>query len=343
MADAVPWQQAMAEGLYGPDGFFSRPVQPGGSGAHFRTSAHASGLFASAVLRVVVAADEALGRPRPFDLLDVGAGGGHLLRRLAELAPTHLAGRMRLTAVELAPRPADLPSQIRWRDRLPLTASITGVLLATEWLDNVPLDVAEVDEQGQLRYVLVDPLSGAETAGGELSPPDAAWAERWWSETPWDTGVRVELGAPRDEAWAGAVACLSRGVAVTVDYGHMWYSRPRSGTLTGFYAGRTTSTIPDGTRDITAHVAIDAVRAAGEAVAGTPAVLTTQRAALRGLGVTGDRPALELSTRDPAGYVRALAAAGQAAELTDTTGLGGHHWLLQPVGVRLPVLTGMAP
>jgi SAM-dependent MidA family methyltransferase len=338
VAEAVPWRQAMTDGLYGPDGFFTRVVQPGGSGAHFRTSAHASGLFATALLRVVLAADEALGRPHPFDLVDVGAGGGHLLRHLVQLVPTHLARRMRTSAVELAPRPVDLPDGIRWRDRLPRPGSITGVLLATEWLDNVPLDVAEVDRHGQLRYVLVDPSSGAETPGGELSPSDAAWAEQWWAADPWNEGVRVELGGPRDEAWSAAVASLSRGVALTVDYGHMWRERPGSGTLTGFYAGRGASTIPNGSRDITAHVAIDAACAAGEAVAQQPAVLTTQRQALEALGLSGARPPLALASTDPAEYVRALSAASQAAELMDPDGLGGHYWVVQPVGVAAEAL-----
>ena len=338
MAEAMPWRRAMTDGLYGTHGFFSRAIQPGGSGSHFRTSAHASVLFATAVLRVVVAADEALGRPHPFDLIDVGAGGGHLLRQLAELAPTHLANRMRLSAVEVAPRPADLPDTIRWRDRLPRSGSLTGVLMATEWLDNVPLDIAEVDQDGQLRYMLVDPLSGVETPGGELSPVDATWADRWWTETAWDVGTRVELGAPRDEAWAEAVACLSRGVALTVDYGHMWYARPRDGTLTGFYAGRTSSTIPDGTRDITAHVAIDSVCAAGESVAGAPAVLTTQSDALAALGLSGARPSLDLASTDPTGYVQALSAASHAAELMDPAGLGGHYWVAQPVNAAPEVL-----
>ena len=38
----------------------------------------------------------------------------------------------------------------------------------------------------------------------------------------------------------------------------------------------------------------------------------------------------------PAGYMRALADASTAAELTDPAGLGGHYWLLQPVGIELP-------
>ncbi|MEU0736493.1 hypothetical protein ABZ509_30055, partial [Streptomyces lavendulocolor] len=59
--------------------------------------------------------------------------------------------------------------------------------------------------------------------------------------------------------------------------------------------------------------------------------LVTQREALRRLGVSGGRPPIETARTDPAGYVRALARAGQAAELTARGGLGDFTWLLQRV------------
>jgi SAM-dependent MidA family methyltransferase len=321
----------MAAALYGEAGFFSH----GPGSTQFRTSANTSALFAGAMLRLVVAVDEALGRPDRLDVVDVGAGGGELLGWLAGRAPAGLRERLRPVAVELAPRRPGGPDGIAWSASI--AGPLTGVLLATEWLDNVPLDIASTVGSGPPAYVLVDPRTGEEAAGGPISADDAAWAARWWPD-----GHRIELGGPRDAAWATAVGSVHRGLAVTVDYGHLRDRRPPLGTLTGYAGGRQLPPVPDGSMDITAHVAIDAVRVSGEAVAGEPAVLTTQRAALRGLGVTGHRPPLELSTQDPGGYVRALAAAGQAAGLIDPAGLGGHHWLLQPVGVRLPVLDGMA-
>jgi SAM-dependent MidA family methyltransferase len=328
----------MQRALYGPDGFFSRPDQPGSTG-HFRTSAHASPLFATAMLRFVVAVDEALGRPDPLDVVDVGAGRGDLLRRLAMLAPAYLQSRLRLTAIEVAGRPDDLPPGITWRADPPPANSVRGLLLATEWLDNVPLDIAGVDDAGRLHYLLVDLETGGERTGGALEPPDVDWVDRWWGG-PWEPGVRIELGSPRDEAWAGAVGALDRGVALTVDYGHVSGSRPPWGTLTAYHEGRVTSTVPDGSRDLTAHVAIDSVAAAGARVAGARAVMITQRAALRALGLDGARPPLDLAATDPAGYVRALSAATQAAELTDPDGLGGHFWLIQPVRIDAVALPG---
>ena len=327
----VPWQQAMTSALYGPSGFFVTAAPD----AHFRTSAHVSDLFVSALLRLVVDTDESLGRPDPLDLVDIGAGRGELLGRISVLAPVDLRGRLRLCAVERSPRPPALPAEIGWTDRMPTPRSLVGLLVATEWLDNVPLDLAEVDEAGIARYVLVHPLSGEEQLGEPLSAVDHAWAGRWYGgDGTWPTGTRLELGRPRDAAWGSAVATLRRGLAITVDYGHTRDTRPLNGTLTAFRGGRQVPPVPDGSRDLTAHVAIDAVRAVGEAVAGTPARIMSQHEALTELGVDASRPPIDQASADPAGYLRALAAATQAAELLAPDGLGGHFWLLQPVVSR---------
>jgi SAM-dependent MidA family methyltransferase len=323
----------MHRALYGSGGFFVT----GAPGAHFRTSAHASPLFAGAVARLLGRVDEALGWPERLDVLDVGAGRGELLVALrAAVAAGPAAGspigvaplpeRLRLTAVEVTPRPDHLPPSIAWRREPP--PGIVGLLVATEWLDNVPLDIAAADEAGEARYVRTD-----DSLGERLSDEDARWVRRWWPLRP---GTRAEVGTARDAAWAAAVSTLQRGLALAVDYGHLREERPPLGTLTGYRAGRVVPPVPDGSCDLTAHVAFDALAAA---TPGLPApTLLRQRAALHALGVSGARPPLQLASSDPAGYVRGLATAGAAAELTDAAGLGSHFWLLQPVGI---VCTGL--
>lgn len=302
----------MEAALYGPGGFYVRPGGPGPAG-HFRTSVHASGLYAGAVARLLLRVDAALGRPPGLDLVDVGAGRGELLAGVLAALPAETAARVRPYAVERAERPPGLDPRIGWGAAPP--GRTTGLLFANEWLDNVPLEVAQ-DE----RYVLVAP-DGTETPGGPLDDADRAWLERWWPG-----GGRAEVGRTRDEAWAAAVATVERGLAVAVDYAHVREARPPYGTLTGFRAGREVAPVPDGGCDVTAHVALDAC-------AGPGAVLLTQREALTALGVSGARPPLALASTDPVAYVRALAAAGEAAELTSPAGLGAFGWLVQPVGI----------
>jgi len=317
---AIGWRLGMQAALYGSDGFFMRPRS--GPADHFRTSVHASPLFAGALLRLIGRVDAALGRPTTFDLVDVGAGRGELLTTLHALLPAGLTDRIRMTGVELAPRPDGLHPAVHWRHDVP--DGLVGLLIATEWLDNVPLDVVDVDEAGRVRKVLVDRATGTETLGAPADPADLFWLHRWWPGPG-----RVEIGWPRDAAWAGAVEKVRRGGALCVDYGHVRGERPPYGTLTGFRDGRQVPPVPDGSCDVTAHVAMDAVAAA----AGVPYRMVRQRAALRALGVDGARPPLDLAGSDPAAYVRALAAAGAAAELTDPAGLGGHWWLCHSIGL----------
>jgi SAM-dependent MidA family methyltransferase len=350
------WREATEEALYGPSGFYRRSEGPAG---HFRTSVHASPLFAGAVARLLCRLDAALGHPDTLAFVDMAAGRGELVTGVLAALPADVASRARGYAVERADRPAGLDRRITWLAEPP--KGITGLLFANEWLDNVPVDVAEVGPDGVPRLVLVRG-DGSERLGEAVTGADARWLRNWWwppagarlARTPAPgarpdrtlpqgarlpqgahtsaeeplvpaEGSRAEIGLPRDLAWASAVSALDRGLAVAVDYAHFAGGRPPFGTLTGFREGRETAPVPDGSCDITAHVALDACALPGGRV-------VTQRAALRALGVSGARPPLTLASTDPAAYVRALAGAGAAAEITAPGGLGGFGWLLQPIG-----------
>jgi SAM-dependent MidA family methyltransferase len=311
------WRHATEQALYGPEGFYRRPEGPAG---HFRTSVHASPLFARAVAALLARTDADLGHPAELALVDVGAGRGELTAAVLAAVPEDLAARLRPYAVEKADRPAGLDPRVTWADAPP--QGVRGLLFANEWLDNVPLDLAEADPDGIPRQVLVRPRDGAERLGDPVDGDDAEWLARWWPLAGSPAGTRAEIGRPRDTAWAAAVSCLTAGLAVAVDYAHVRETRPPYGTLTGFRDGREVQPVPDGSCDITAHVALDACAAA--AGGGT---LTTQREALHALGLTGRRPPLTLASTDPTAYVRALAGASDAAELTDPVGLGAFGWL----------------
>ncbi|MFF6880425.1 SAM-dependent methyltransferase [Streptomyces sp. NPDC012474] len=317
------WRAAAQDALYAPGGFYRRAEGPAG---HFRTSVHASPLFAGAVARLLCRVDEALGRPAALDFVDMAAGRGELTGGVLAALPADVAARTRAYAVDIAERPAGLDHRIEWLAEPP--QGTTGLLFANEWLDNVPLEVAEVDAAGVARLVLVRE-DGSERLGDPVDGAQARWLQRWWP-LPGEEGVRAEIGLPRDEAWAAAVATLGRGLSVAVDYAHTADTRPPYGTLTGFRDGRETTPVPDGSCDITAHVALDACALPGGRV-------LPQREALRTLGVTGARPPLTLASTDPAAYVRALASAGEAAELTAAAGLGGFGWLVQPLGIPDPL------
>lgn len=324
----LTWRTAMERALYGEGGFYRRGERPA---EHFRTSVHASPRFAAAIARLLVDVDTALGHPDRLDLVDIGAGSGRLLGNILAGLPSGITSRLAPTAVEIAPRPSDIPASVTWRADLP--DRITGLAVANEWLDNIPLDVVERTPDG-VRTVLVDPSSGGERPGGEPSAEDRDWLDRWWPLR--EPGDRAEIGHPRCNAWASVIGRLDRGLAIAVDYSHARDSRPPYGTLTGYRDGATVPAVPDGSCDVTAHVALDACTTAGERAGATSTLLTTQRAALLTLGLSGARPPLAMAHTDPRGYVAALCRAGEDAELLDPSGLGGFGWLAQTVGIPLP-------
>lgn len=305
-----PWRQALERALYGPDGFFLRESPA----SHFRTSVAATPVYAEAVAALAHRVDEALGRPDPFDLVDVGAAGGELLDALPDVP-----SRWRLTGVDLAPDPG---TGVRWSAQVP---EVHGLLFANEWLDDVPVDVLF---DGRVVEVAPD---GEERLGGPADPELLDWAARWWPQ-----GRRVEVGLSRDRAWAAAVAKVTRGVAVAADYGHVLGDRSEYGdrrpSLTGWRDGRPVHPAPDGSCDITAHVALDSVAAA------TDGWVVAQRHALQSLGVDATPPPRSLADTDPRGYLARLQRSGGAAELLDRRGLGSYGWVVCAVGVPDPLL-----
>jgi SAM-dependent MidA family methyltransferase len=320
----------MDAALYGPDGFYHHQ-QPS---SHFRTSVSTSTVFAEGIAALMRRIDTSLGHPDRFDLVDVGAGDGRLLVEVLAHLPPELRARSSATAIDLRVRPPSLPDLIEWTSELPL--SIAGLVLANEWLDNVPCDVVRV-ANSRIHEVLVDPMTGNERLGAPATPPQRAWIGDWWPGLA--EGDRCEVGLRRDEAWGDVVQRLAAGVALAVDYGHQLDERAsgmfNGGTLAGYRHGRQVPPLPDATCDITAHVAMDACAAAGRRAGAESTAMLRQREALDALGLRRVAPDRELAHQDPLAYVRGLSRAGEIAELRDAGSLGSFWWLLQTKGCVL--------
>ena len=305
----IPWETAWQQALYGPNGFYHRPEGPAG---HFRTAAHAGAPELAVALHRLAAEHHC------HAIVDVGAGRGELLIALGT-DPGPAGTALGLWGVDVVPRPLQLTAGVGWSvglAALPDRVLRGALVVCWELLDVVPCPILERDHDGELREVLVDPVTGRESLGEPAGPADRAWCDRWWPPATPDPddetgeGDRVEVGRPRDEFWAELVG---RGIAagaramLAVDYAHQRADRPALGSLTGFRSGRALPPRPNGSMDLTAHVAIDAVAAAGIEAGATRSELTSQHAALRRLGVRN-------------------------RELLDPGGLGGFSWLLQTVG-----------
>ena len=312
----VPWREAWHDALYGPRGFYRRAEGPAG---HFTTSTH--GPLGAALAGALGALAD---RVEAAHVVDVGCGRGELLTHLHSARPD-----LRLTGVDVVERPQGLPDAVTWLRSPggaalpPALDDLTDVLvLAHEWLDVVPCTVGEVVAPGRLAVVLVDPVTGAEALGGPPTPDELAWCARHWPLDDLPAGARVEVGTARDRAWADLVRRVRRGTLLAVDYGHTRGTRPTHGSLTAYRGGTLVAPVPDGSCDLTAHVAVDAL---------DHDEVTTQREALRGLGLSPATPDHALARTDPAAYLAALARSSAAGALTDPGGLGGFAWVVRRV------------
>ena len=256
---------AMARALYGPHGFFVARRRAGRPLPHQR--ARLAAVRRARCCGCWPRVDDALGRPDRLDVVDVGAG-----RRRA-------ADRRSLAADAARPaRPAP-PGRGRasrrgravaaGRDRLAADVRRSGssgccsppsgsTTCRSTWSrsttratrDGCCVDPATGD--GDCRAARSTPPTGSgSTAGGRL--PSRCRGAR-------SAGRGTRRGPARS-------ARSSAGWRVAVDYGHLRDSRPVDGTLTGFRDGRQVPPVPDGSCDVTAHVAMDAVAVGG---AGTP-------------------------------------------------------------------------
>lgn len=322
----VPWEVAWQDALYGPQGFYRSDEGPAG---HFTTSAqglpHGTALLARAVVALAR-------RHRLTHFVDVGAGRGELATAVSGLLPA-----LRVTAVDVVDRPRGVAPSVGWV-RSPggaaLPASLTGLsgalVVAHEWLDVVPCSVVARDD-GVWRVLGVDPATGHESRDGPPAPDEAAWLDRWVGPSV----RRAEVGLARDRAWADLITRVDDGLVLAVDYGHTLPDRPPDGSLAAYRHGAQVAPVPDGSCDLTAHVAVDALAAATPAGHGGAEVMR-QGAALDDL--LGPLAAVEhaLARTEPTAYLQLLAEQATRRALGAPGGLGDFWWVLARRGVALP-------
>jgi SAM-dependent MidA family methyltransferase len=267
--DLMPWSTAWTRAATGPGGFYRR--ESGLAEQHFATNVSASPATAQRILEVAGADIERLLTTHgSITITDVGAGDGSLLAQLMELVDGRPGERITWRAIDLRCRPPSADRSIDWitGDATAVTRSLypsPGVVIAHELLDDIPCVILEVEDDGSLRTVVVDPRNGREHLGTVVTYD--AWCERWWRRR--EPAGRIEVGRSRDEAWRSITGIVSDGLAIAVDYGHVSVDRDSglwdAGTLTAFREGRLVPVVPDGSCNITAHVAMDACAAAAPA------------------------------------------------------------------------------
>lgn len=291
---------------------------------------------------------EAIGRPSPFLVVEMGAGSGLLARDILDYAPNASDGfdrALRYVALDRS-RPRFLPagSDRLLADGLPLSG-VTGCILSNELLDAFPIHRFQIEdgslaevyvtiEDGELVERLDEPSTPlvAERLGGRVSKlPDGYKGEVSLGITDWVAGV------------ASALDC---GFVITIDYGYeadeLYAPERKFGTLETYFK-HTKGSSPYqriGRQDITAHVDFSAVIEAGEAVGLKPVLLNAQADFLLALGL--GRWLYDLGTQDISAQERQANVVG-LRELVKPEGLGRFKVLVQEKGTGTSDLDAAAP
>jgi SAM-dependent MidA family methyltransferase len=289
--------------LYDPGfGYYARAAQRTGRSGDFFTSVDVGPLFGELLALQIHEMAVYLAYPPPapagqssanpshttgFDIVEAGAGNGRLARDVLRALRRHdpaLYDSVRLHLVEASAsaRTAQAVVLDDVGDRLvgsgeTLPDSFTGVLIANELLDAMPVHQVVMRENG-LREVFVD--DGEQGLRLIEGPISTAALQQYLDRA----GVRLDLGRRaeinlRAIAWIREAARrLHRGFMILIDYGHeareLYSVTHGDGTLTSFQAHRSSGVDEGltpawlsnpGAQDITAHVDFTSVRAAAEA------------------------------------------------------------------------------
>lgn len=234
----IPFDDYMARALYDPDGgYFAGERLRSETHGDFLTSPEVSPMFGATLAAFVEAERRRLDDPEGFTVVEVAAGSGSLLAPLL----AGLEQPVRALAVEVSPA-----ARRRLRDRLPGVAvfesiedvgDLTGVIVANELLDNLPMALAVRDGDGwRERWVGADE-GRLRWVDAPVRPEVAAWLHRWAGPVPEGGVVEVQLEGCR---WIeAALSRLVAGALVVIDYGEtakgLSHRRPE-GTLRTYQA-----------------------------------------------------------------------------------------------------------
>jgi len=331
----VAFDTWMQMALYTPGlGYYSGPRSPLGAQGDFVTAPELSALFGQAVAAQVAQWLRAIAPQGPWRLLEFGAGSGALAASVLpalsaagtpvdDYAVLEVSGLLRKQqAHTLEQRVPEWCGRVRWLDAMP--TSFTGVILANEVVDALPVRLFERTEAGwQELGVAIDAHSNRLV----LTPRDprrSGSSDRCSRERPppanlpdpmrFAPGYRLEI-AEQAQAWMHSLGqALSCGAALVIDYGfpahELFHPQRSGGTLMAHFRHRAH---PDllarpGLQDLTAHVDFSALAQAGEQAGLHLAGYTSQARFLLNCGILEQAHHLAAQAAVDPSAVRAMGA-----------------------------------
>jgi SAM-dependent MidA family methyltransferase len=292
----MPFERFMELALYDSEGFFGGDTLRSDKAGDFLTSPEVSSMFGEALAGYVAAERERIGEP--FEVVEVAAGSGSLLRPLLGVLD------VKAHAVEVSPAAREslastLP-ELEVSGDLP--EGVRGVVIANELVDNLPMAIAQrVGGVWRERWVGIDDASLA-LVDTEPRPEVVEWLDLYAGEVAEGGWVEAQLEAAR---WLRDVLYrLQEGSAVIIDYGDTAENllpRRSDGTLRTYRAHHLGPHPLDdpGKTDITADVNFTALAAVAEQL-GVSVEFLRQDDFLAGLGLRDRLSELRRSELDAA-------------------------------------------
>jgi SAM-dependent MidA family methyltransferase len=268
----ISFAKYMELALYAPGlGYYAAGKNKLGSKGDFTTAPEISPFFGATIVQTILPIIEHLqSLNEPIKILEFGAGTGALAESiLTELQSQDIA----VDSYSILDLSADLIERqqsrlaqpfpmVTWIDQLP--KNFTGIILANEVLDAMPIELITYQNQG---WIFKDVTLTKESTEGAISfrhclgkeVPQAILPE-CLNQQSFENGYTTEINL-NAKAWTNSISeILDMGILLTIDYGfpeHEYYHQQRNqGTVMGHYAHHA---IQDpffypGLCDLTAHV-----------------------------------------------------------------------------------------
>jgi SAM-dependent MidA family methyltransferase len=352
----ISFAEFMRECLYHSEHGYYSHAGTGQSGDYY-TSVDVHPVFGRLLARQLAEMWKIAGSPRPFFVIEAGAGvgrlAGHVLDFCAQMLPAFYAA-LEYLAVERSParraQHADRLSvhaaggRFSSADEIPHSIPV-GCIFSNELVDAFPTHRV-VQERGALREIHVGIEEGRLVE--VVHDPSTPALSQYFSEQ----GIMLQEG---QQAEACLEACdwieragqaLDRGFVLTIDYGHearaLYSERHNRGTLLAYRGHGVTENLLawPGEQDLTAHVNFTALDLWGRRASLARTGLVTQSQFVVALGRTNEFADLyELGQSE----VDKLRARLLLKNLIHPEGLGeAFQVLIQHKGMHAPRLTGVS-
>jgi SAM-dependent MidA family methyltransferase len=363
----------MEQALYHPElGYYSQRARTIGAAGDFFTAPHLGAEFGAMLAGQLVQMWQTLDRPRPYTLVEMGAGQGLLAKDILRWIQQHDPQCFDCVEYIIVEKAAGLVAEqqqqllgelgaavpIAWKpwDAIAL-APIVGCCFSNELVDAFPVHQV-VFVQGKLQevYVTVQGDQFVEVLASPSTPELVAYFEQLGQRPvgpDYPDPYRTEVNLAAIDWLRSVGAALAQGYVLTIDYGYpadRYYNRVRSqGTLQCYYqhSHHSDPYIHVGEQDITAHVNFTALVQTGQAIGLDPVGVTSQAMFLMSLGL-GDRIAAlgRSDSTDPQEIIRRLRQRDALHQLVNPIGLGNFGVLIQSKGLSRSqcgiTLTGLA-